>query len=85
MNSRVSYIVIDRTPFGDHETDFITVQHVPPSIYVASYPCWVFGKQSFLDKFRGRYEVIAQFTDSGGNAIANGLKLTFCGMILRKL
>ena len=85
MNSRVPYIVIDRTPFGDHETDFITVQHVPPSIYVASYPCWVFGKQSFLDKFRSRYKMVARFDSSDENAIAKGRKFTFGGMILRKL
>ena len=85
MNSRVPYIVIDRTPFGDQETDFITVQRVPPSIYVASYPCWVFGKQSFLDKFRGRYTVIAQFDSIDGNAIANRKEFTFGGMILRQV
>ena len=85
MNSRVSYIVIDRTPFSDHETNFITVQHVPPSIYVASYPCWVFGKQLFLDKFRGRYKVIAHFDSSDGNAIAKGREFTFGGMILRQV
>lgn len=85
MNSRVPYIVIDRTPFGDQETDFITVQRVPPSIYVASYPCWVFGKRSFLDKFRTRYEVIAEFDGGDDSAIANGRRFTFGGMILRKL
>ena len=85
MNSRVPYIVIDRTPFGDHETDFITVQHVPPSTYVASYPCWVSGKQSFFDTFRGRYKVVAQIDSSDGNAIAKGREFTFGGMILRKL
>jgi putative methyltransferase (TIGR04325 family) len=85
MNSRVPYIVIDRTPFGDQETDFITVQRVPPSIYVASYPCWVFGKRSFLDKFRTRYEVIALFDGSDGTAVANGRGFTFGGMVLRKV
>jgi putative methyltransferase (TIGR04325 family) len=85
MNSRVPYIIIDRTPFGDQETDFITVQRVPPSIYVASYPCWVFGKQSFLDKFRARYKVIAQFNSGDGNAIAKGREFTFGGMILRQV
>jgi putative methyltransferase (TIGR04325 family) len=85
INSGVPYILIDRTPFGDHGTDFITVQRVPPSIYVASYPCWVFGKQSFLDRFRARYQVIAQFDSSDGNAIATGRKFTFGGMILRRV
>ena len=84
MNSRVPYIVIDRTPFGDQETDFISVQHVPPSLYMASYPCWIFGKQSFLDKLRGCYKVVAQFDSSDGAGIAQGREFTFGGMILRK-
>lgn len=84
MNSGIPYIVIDRTPFADHEVDCITVQHVPPSIYAASYPCRVFSRRSFLAKFHGRYEVIAQFDGSDGTAIANRLEFTFGGMILRK-
>ena len=78
MNSGIPYIMIDRTPFAHHESNCITIQHVPPSIYAASYPCRVFGKQLFLDKFHGRYEVIAQFDGSDGNAIANRLEFTFC-------
>lgn len=85
MSSGIPYIVIDRTPFSDQGADRITVQHVSPSIYLASYPCWLFGKQSFLNKFRGRYELIAEFDGSDGNAIANGLRFTFCGLILRKV
>jgi putative methyltransferase (TIGR04325 family) len=84
MNSRIPYIVIDRTPFGDHKADWITIQHVPPSIYEASYPCRVFDKKGFLDKLLGRYEVIALFDGSDGTAVANGRGFTFGGMILRK-
>lgn len=85
MNSRIPYIVVDRTPFGDHKGDWITIQHVPPSIYEASYPCWVFDKKSFLDRFLGRYKVIAQFDGSDGTAVANGRGFTFGGMILRQV
>lgn len=35
-------LVVDRTPACDAPTDRLTVQAVPPSIYDASYPCWVF-------------------------------------------
>ena len=85
INSRIPYIVIDRTPFGDHGVDWITIQHVPPSIYEASYPCRVFDKKGFLDKLLGRYEVIALFDGSDGTAVANGRGFTFGGMILRKV
>jgi len=85
MNSRISYIVIDRTPFGDQKRDRIIIQHVPPSIYEASYPCRVFDKKKFLDTFLGRYEAIALFDGSDGTAVANGLGFTFGGMILRQV
>jgi len=85
MNSRIPYIVVDRTPFGDYKADWITIQHVPPSIYEASYPCRVFDKKGFLNKFLGRYEVIALFDGGDGTAVANGRGFTFGGMILRKV
>lgn len=81
----VRYIVIDRTPFSELAEDRITVQHVPPSIYPASYPCRIFGRRPFLGRFHGGYEVIAQFDSSDGSATASGLEFTFGGVILRKL
>lgn len=85
MESNIPYIVIDRTPFAERDGDCITVQHVPPSIYPASYPCRIFGRQSFLNKFRGRYEVAAQFESNDSSATASRLKFTFGGMILRNI
>jgi putative methyltransferase (TIGR04325 family) len=85
MDSCVPYIVIDRTPFGDYNADWITIQHVPPSIYEASYPCWVFDKKKFLERFVGRYQVIALFNGSDDPGVANGLGITFGGMILCKV
>lgn len=38
-------IILDRTPFAEKD-EHITVQHVPPTIYQASYPC------RWLDKTR---------------------------------
>lgn len=84
MGTGISYLVIDRTPFADQRADWITIQHVPESIYNASYPCRIFGRQVFLAKFRGRYDLIAQFDGSDGIATANGRAFNFSGMILRK-
>jgi len=50
--SDASYILLDRTPFIEGEKDRLTVQHVPPSIYSASYPAWFFSGQHFLDEVR---------------------------------
>jgi putative methyltransferase (TIGR04325 family) len=42
-----SYILIDRTPFVDRETDRITLQSPPPAIYPALIPHRFFAKQKF--------------------------------------
>jgi len=47
--SGVQYILIDRTPFLAGKKDRLTVQHVPPSIYRASYPAWFFSWERFLE------------------------------------
>jgi len=85
VQSGIKYIVFDRTPFSDLETDRLTIQHVPPSIYPASYPCWVFGQTRFLRVFHGRYELVAQFDCAEGSAFASGLEFSFRGLILRKI
>ena len=38
-------ICIERTPFWMGAGDRLTIQRVPPSIYEASYPCWLLDKQ----------------------------------------
>lgn len=37
-------LVLDRTTVWDGSRDRLCVQHVPPAIYDASYPCWVFSE-----------------------------------------
>src|SRR6266702_1662375 len=61
INSDIPYVIIDRTSFSKDDRDRIAVQHVPPSIYKATYPLRIFGGQSLLRVFRGHYEVLAQF------------------------
>jgi len=51
-HSGVPYILLDRTPFIARGKDRLTVQHVPPSIYSASYPAWFFSGQYFLGEVR---------------------------------
>lgn len=84
MEKDIPYIIVDRTPFSAALADRITVQHVPPSIYPASYPCRIFSRQRFLGLFQGRYEMIAEFDSNDAGASVSGLEFTFSGMILRK-
>jgi putative methyltransferase (TIGR04325 family) len=57
----LDYIIIDRTAFVAHESDILTVQSVPLSIYEASYPCWFFNFEKFKNTFLDQYSAMAIF------------------------
>lgn len=84
MQGKTNYLIIDRTPFSEAVNDAITVQHVPPSIYPASYPCRIFSKQAVIAQLSSQYEIVAEFESNDGSAMANGLRFAFGGMIWRK-
>jgi putative methyltransferase (TIGR04325 family) len=80
----VPVIVIDRTPYSDLSEHHITVQHVPPRIYPANYPCWIFSRSRFLERLPEAYEIMAEFDGRDGCGKAGRIRFTFGGMILRK-
>jgi putative methyltransferase (TIGR04325 family) len=41
--------VVSRTPFHKGASDLTVVQHVPASIYRASYPAWILSETKFMD------------------------------------
>jgi putative methyltransferase (TIGR04325 family) len=55
------HVIIDRTPFWDGPTDRLCVQSVPPSIYPASYPSWIFSTRRFQSYLYKDWEVVADF------------------------
>ncbi len=57
----VPFLLFDRTAFVREGGDRLTIQHVPPDIYDASYPAWFFEEESFMKHF-DRYEIMAEFT-----------------------
>lgn len=83
----LSYIIFDRTSFLEPGEDRITVQKVNPNIYNASYPAWFFEKKKFLDFFKGKYELIAEFEAYVGKEyyIENKIKAGDKGFIFRRL
>ena len=82
-----TYIIFDITSFLEHGKDRITVQKVPPHIYNASYPVWVFEKEKFLKFFEGKYELIAEFEAYVGKEyyIGNNVKAGDKGFIFRRI
>jgi putative methyltransferase (TIGR04325 family) len=47
-------IIIDITTFTHEGRDMITIQKVPPFIYDASYACWFFDQEKFMNYFSDR-------------------------------
>ena len=55
------YVILDRTPFSTDDEDRIKVQHVPESIYKASYPCHFLSRKDFLGAVTENYRVVEWF------------------------
>jgi putative methyltransferase (TIGR04325 family) len=77
------YMVLDRTPFSAASEDRLTVQHVPPEIYEASYACRIFSYSRFMSSLAG-WDVIADFPSLDGWCVAGSLCFRHAGMLLRR-
>lgn len=60
MQKEFNYIFFDKMPFIEGQ-DRITVQNVNPEIYTASYPCWFFNENKFLQFINNKYSLIYKF------------------------
>lgn len=79
----IEYIIIDRTPFWDGPKDRLCVQRVPPTIYSASYPIWIFSEKIFLPYIQERkFETVAEF--QGFDDIIAPVLIVWKGMIGKK-
>jgi len=80
------YIIIDRTAFIEAKEDRLTIQHIPESIYKASYPAWFFNEQTFLDKFMHKYSLLTKFNSgiTSPYLFENNVKGFWLGFILKK-
>jgi putative methyltransferase (TIGR04325 family) len=60
---KFEYIIVDVTAFFQEKLnlDRLTVQKVPPHIYEASYPAWIFNLDKFINFFLREYEILADF------------------------
>jgi len=83
LDEGFEYIIIDRTKFYD-APDRITVQRVPPNIYDASYPCWIFNRKKFLAFFEAGYELAAEFEALGGELEIEGIRSRHEGYVFKK-
>jgi len=85
VDSGVQHVVIDRTPCSELLRDVLTVQTVPPEIYAASYPCWVFSRERLSAAFSRSYRTLASFTDGTGRWRSSTCNFELAGFILDRL
>ena len=60
VSKDIEFIIIDRTCFVKGN-ERITIQKVHPAIYKATYPCWFFNKDRFINYLSGSYELLLEF------------------------
>ena len=55
------YIIVDNTYFNPKPADRLTVQHVPPFYYEASYPAWFLDYNKVRSVFMNKYDLVAEY------------------------
>lgn len=63
LQSAPARVVVERTGMTVQGRSRLTLQHVPRSIYRASYPCWFFNRDEFLAAFSGHYRLVHEERD----------------------
>jgi putative methyltransferase (TIGR04325 family) len=88
LSHRISHVIIDRTAFLVSDRERLTVQHVPDSIYPASYPAWFFSETKFTAAIESAgYSLAADFPSYVDDYSPEGEKGNYKGFIyeIRKL
>jgi putative methyltransferase (TIGR04325 family) len=78
------FLMLNNLPFHEPAPDWLTVQHVPPEIYAASYPVWFLNRRRFLAHFAGRYKVVWEYASSAVWPV-DGRDYPGTGLLLRRV
>jgi putative methyltransferase (TIGR04325 family) len=83
----VPTLIVDMTPFQEQGRDVLTVQNVPPQIYPASYPCWLFDEAKFRDFCARRWPLVTDFDSSVPHEFTTnlGLRARYRGLLFSSL
>jgi putative methyltransferase (TIGR04325 family) len=57
----IPLVLLNNLPLHANGPDRLRVQHVPPSIYAATYPVWFFNRETFLQRASVHYEILKVF------------------------
>ena len=76
----IPYVIVERTAFNANGVDRLTIQHVPASVYEASYPAWFLSESSLRRIFAPGYDLICEYLGDdqaeleGGKAVFKGFQ-----------
>lgn len=85
INQGLKSILIDRTAFHMGDSDLLTVQHVNPKIYDASYPAWFFSLERFKKMLENYgYNIMTEWTCEDRYPI-KGFETSFRGMFCQSI
>lgn len=77
-------MLVDRTPLASLPENRLLVQHVPASIYPASYPMWVFSDSQLLAHLGQRWRLVSRYAGPEGQVRSReGLFFKFEGLLLK--
>ncbi|MGC4073369.1 MAG: methyltransferase, TIGR04325 family [Nibricoccus sp.] len=68
---KIPHLILDREPLWHHPHHRLTVQHVPPEIYEATYPAWFLSNERILRAIQRDYELIWRAPDTEAWEIDN--------------
>jgi putative methyltransferase (TIGR04325 family) len=79
---RIPYVILNNLPLHGVGPTRLRVQHVPPSIYPASYPVWFFNRDEFLGWIRPGFEIVREFASEAAWPVDFGMYPS-TGLLLR--
>ncbi len=80
---RIPYLLLNNLPLHEARPDRLRVQHVPPSIYRASYPVWFFNRATFRARLAADYDVVSEFASEAVWPV-DGKMYPSTGLLLRR-
>lgn len=81
----IRFAIFDRLLILGSAPTRLTVQTVPPQIYDASYPCWVFNEEEFERSLSAHFHIVARFDSHVGTRVQleDGVA-RYAGLLLEK-
>ena len=86
LGLNASHLIIDRTPMSADSVSRLCIQHVPPSIYQARYPCWVLSRPRLRSVLAtSGWQVTAELLNTEGTySTPSGFGFEFRGLLAER-